>query len=195
MSDDTQTTDTQRVKRKTSAHKRSVAPAAINKGGRPSLYSEDLAERICAGIARGKSLVAVLDAGPDMPDYSTVMRWLDAHERFRDLYARARAAQADVLADEIVAIADSATGADDSQAKRLQIDARKWVAAKLKPRVYGDRVALSDPDGQPLGSGLAERLAQLKAAQGKAALPASDPNILCLPADSECSTDTDSESC
>ena len=32
------------------------------------------------------------------------------------------------------------------QQKRLQVDTRKWVAAKLKPKVYGDRIDVSVTD-------------------------------------------------
>ena len=49
------------------------------------------------------------------------------------------------MADEIISIADSVkdAGPADSakvNAARLRVDARKWVASKLKPKVYGDRV-------------------------------------------------------
>jgi Bacteriophage Sf6, terminase small subunit-like/Arm DNA-binding domain len=56
---------------------------------------------------------------------------------------QAREDQADTLADEIITIADSVRECADSakvNAARLAVDARKWVAAKLKPKVYGERV-------------------------------------------------------
>jgi hypothetical protein len=34
------------------------------------------------------------------------------------------------------------------QQKRLQVDARKWVASKLKPRTYGDRLDVSVTDNR-----------------------------------------------
>lgn len=51
-------------------------------------------------------------------------------------YARARARQAEHYASEIIEIADTA---EDAQLARLQVDARKWVASKLLPKVYGDK--------------------------------------------------------
>ena len=68
-----------------------------------------------------------------------------------DLAARYRAAQelrADVLADEIVALADEPMpaglqGTEASawvQQMRLRVDARKWTASRLFPRQWGDRV-------------------------------------------------------
>jgi hypothetical protein len=44
------------------------------------------------------------------------------------------------MADEIVEIADNATP-QDAHVARLKVDARKWVAAKLLPKKYGDRPA------------------------------------------------------
>lgn len=32
------------------------------------------------------------------------------------------------------------------QQKRMQVDARKWIASKLKPRTYGDRIDMTVRD-------------------------------------------------
>lgn len=106
------------------------------KFGRPSLYSEELASLICERLAGGESLRAICrEVG--MPGGETVRRWLRDDEQFRAQYARAREAQADFYVDEIIAIADSA---EDPVKGRLQIDARKWIASKLRPKVYGERL-------------------------------------------------------
>lgn len=92
-----------------------------------------------------------------MPHRATVMRWLESNEAFREQYARAREAQADHFVDEIIEIADSPnattnpqTGeveARDPQRDRLRVDARKWVASRLAPKKYGDRIThAGDPD-------------------------------------------------
>lgn len=135
--------------------------------GRPSDYREELAELICDRIADGESLKAIC-ADESMPGRSTVFRWLATHETFRDMYAHAREEQAETLADEIVGISDEretrvvmdgegdAVVVFDSTAvarNRLRVDARKWVAAKLKPRKYGDKIQqeVSGPNGGPVG--------------------------------------------
>lgn len=106
--------------------------------GRPSIYSAELAASICERIALGESLRAICrDEG--MPDQLTVHRWLSQDESFVSKYARAREQQADVFAEEIVEISD---GEGDPQRDRLRVDTRKWVAAKLKPKKYGDRQAI-----------------------------------------------------
>jgi hypothetical protein len=124
--------------------------------GRPTSFTETVADIICDRLAGGESLRAI--CGDDaMPSRPTVFRWLTSNDAFRDQYARAREAQADALFDEIVDIAntpvmgrkekydadgkliESSTG-DMIEHRRLQIDARKWVAAKLRPKVYGDKL-------------------------------------------------------
>lgn len=117
-------------------------------------YSEEIAVRICSELADGKCLKEICLA-EDMPDKSTVYRWIAAHDKFRDLYAHAREDQADTLADEIIHISDNTqigiktrtgkdgleiTEGDMIEHRRLQVDARKWVAAKLKPKKYGDKL-------------------------------------------------------
>jgi len=67
-------------------------------------------------------------------------RWLESSESVRQQYARAKEKAADKMADEIVEIADNATP-QDAHVARLKVDARKWVAAKLLPKKYGDRPA------------------------------------------------------
>src|SRR5436853_6196862 len=74
--------------------------------GRPSDYTLETALEICARLADGQSLRAIC-RDEAMPDARTVFRWLEANESFRQQYARAREAQADALADEIVDIADT----------------------------------------------------------------------------------------
>lgn len=138
---------------------------------RPTDYSEELAAGICVRLSDGESLKAICQS-EDMPHRSTVFRWLAAHEPFRDMYACAREEQADALADEIVEIADEKCTtvradkhggkADDDEGNvevvfdssavarnRLRVDARKWVAAKLKPRKYGDKLAVGGADDLP----------------------------------------------
>jgi hypothetical protein len=108
----------------------------VAKVGRPSSYTDAMAEKICDEIAYGRSLQQI-QRDPGMPPMQTVMRWLEANEQFRDQYARAREKQADHYAAEIVEIADTE---EDPQKARVRIDARKWVASKLRPKAYGERV-------------------------------------------------------
>jgi hypothetical protein len=135
---------------------------------RPSDFTKELADLICAQLAEGVSLRSVCRA-EDMPDKSTVFRWLRTKPEFRDQYARAKEESADALVEEMLDIADD--GANDYTTRdyanggsevvvdhdhisrsRLRVDTRKWVAAKLKPKRYGDKIetTLQGPDGGPI---------------------------------------------
>ena len=152
----------------TSAPQKPAQAPKKNPVGAPTTYNEHIASVICIRIAEGESLREIVkDAG--MPDRSTVYDWLLRHQEFADQYARAREEQADTLADEIIAIADEQpeiiavtdkkTGAliehklDGAflQWQKNRIDARKWTAMKLKPKKYGDKIALGgDSDAPPI---------------------------------------------
>lgn len=107
--------------------------------GRPSKYSDEMAEKICEKIANGRSLRSIC-AEDGMPPMKTIYRWLEANEEFRHQYARARDKQADYFAEEIIEIADSAEAESAAVSKaKLQIDARKWAASKIAPKKYGDK--------------------------------------------------------
>lgn len=106
---------------------------------RPSDFTDEIAEAICSLLAEGKSLRSVCRRD-DMPDKSTVFRWLRHHELFRDQYARAKEESADALVEDILDIADD--DAEDVHRSKLKVDARKWIAAKMKPKKYADRQAL-----------------------------------------------------
>jgi hypothetical protein len=81
-----------------------------------------------------------------MPSMPTILKWLENHKQFANQYARAREVQADTYADEITEISDSVKGETENaivQAARLRVDARKWIASKLKPRKYGERIEVN----------------------------------------------------
>jgi len=122
-------------------------------------FSAELFDRICERIADGESLRAIC-ADEDMPSTTAVKKWLikDDGGALVAQYARAREAQADALFDEVLDIADDATRDRKSAGKgdgsmtfdaehvnraRLRIDTRKWMAGKLRPKVYGDKVDVS----------------------------------------------------
>lgn len=141
---------------------------------RVSLFTQDIADAICELLADGKALRTICEA-EDMPHRATVFRWLAADPAFAEQYGKAREAQADALADDIVAIADECrkgtktvrkangdvevTEIDMIERARLQVDARKWVAAKLKPKKYGDqmRTELTGENGGALLIGISTR--------------------------------------
>jgi hypothetical protein len=118
--------------------------------GRPSLYSDELADDICDLIANGRSLRSICTAD-DMPSRRTVLRWLSENPDFAAKHARAREAQADVMDEKILEVADACTN-ETAAADRVKIGAYQWRAARLAPKRYGDKIQaeVGGPDGAPL---------------------------------------------
>lgn len=126
--------------------------------GRPTSYSEKVAELICNRLAGGESL-NVICQDARLPARSTIYVWLTRDtEGFQDKYARAREAQTHFMADEILEISDrerlgervttKADGGvetvivDQVDRSRLQVDSRKWLMARMAPKKWGDKTAL-----------------------------------------------------
>jgi len=105
---------------------------------RPLEFSQATADAICEQLADGISLRTICKAAK-MPARSTVFKWLANVPEFADQYARAREAQADTMFEDVLDIADTATP-EEVQVARLRVDARKWMAGKLRPKVYGDKL-------------------------------------------------------
>ncbi len=116
---------------------------------RPSSYSTEVADSICQRLASGEALYRICDS-PELPSTPTVFKWLSERPEFLSNYARAREAQAELMAEEILRIADSAD-AESYNAARLQVDARKWLMSKTMPKKYGDATMLkhADANGEP----------------------------------------------
>ena len=143
----------------------------LNRGkGHPILYTLEKSERICKLLAGGWPLTQICRL-PEMPTYPTIMNWLwdesDFKENFLYRYKLARDQQADYMADEIVDICDNSRNdymererkdgtkgqvmrPENVQRSRLRVDARKWMAAKLKPKKYGDSMSLTGKGGEEL---------------------------------------------
>jgi len=139
----------------------------VAKTGRPSKFSQKIADEICLRMADGESLNQILK-GDGMPSRSMVMRWLRQDEMFRDNYTRAREDLLEHWSDHIVDIADD--GSNDFMDRtdkdgevigelvnhehitrsRLRVDTRKWLMSKLAPKKYGDQVAVTGAGGGPL---------------------------------------------
>ncbi len=115
-------------------------------GGRPTTISKKQTQLICDLLIEGRSFRTICDALE--LSHSTVSRWIRENPKFRQQYGRARRWQARFAADEIIEIADDTSNDVTGelqmpngvavQRAKLRIDARKWVAAKLLPKKYGD---------------------------------------------------------
>lgn len=129
-------------------------------------------EAVCERIAGCATLQVIAD-GIGISKGSLIV-WLATHP---DQYARAREAQADKMADDILTIADEevtmvkrskhqpgATEDDDMgdvevcfdptavARNRLRVDARKWLASKMAPKRYGEKIDVEHSGGVEITS-------------------------------------------
>jgi terminase small subunit-like protein len=138
------------------------------KMGRPTKLTPEVKAEICERIADGESLRKILESDPKrFPTKKYVLIALEADKDFGTQYARAREAQADHWAEEIISIADDGTNDvytrtdkdgneyeavnyDHIQRSKLRVDARKWIASKLKPKKYGEKLQLAGDEENPV---------------------------------------------
>lgn len=128
------------------------------KMGRPSSYTPETGAKIAALIAMGWSAKKIC-AEDDMPSLPTFFNWLRIEPDFLNLYTRAKEEQADALIEEMLDIADDSQGDSKvkSQRDRLRIETRKWLASKLKPKRYGDRMIHAGDQENPIATKMDER--------------------------------------
>lgn len=127
----------------------------------PAKYNKEAAEKVLFYISTtSRGLLSICNELKISK--SSVFDWIKEVDQtktddFANRYARAREEQADLLADEIIAIADDGNkdtkiiigkngelieveNTEWTKRSQLRIDARKWIASKLKPKKYGDKI-------------------------------------------------------
>ena len=105
--------------------------------GRPSKYSEALADRIVDAMIDGSDLVAICQQ-PGFPDRASVYRWAAERPDFAARLEQAREALGDIAAFEIGRIAANCTP-ESAVADRVKLAALQWRASRLAPRKYSER--------------------------------------------------------
>ena len=107
--------------------------------GRPTKYTQELAEDICKHISGGRSLREYCRQ-ENTPSTSTICRWIVAKPEFWEQYAQAREAGGFAHADKILCVAEQLEdgGLEPQQAKVI-IDAYKWAAERMAPKHHGSR--------------------------------------------------------
>lgn len=105
--------------------------------GRPTAYTQEIADLICSKLAEGMSLRAICRS-EDMPAEAAVRQWaIDDREGFYAHYTRSRDIGLDCRADAAI---EDAKEAKDASLGRLAFDADRWYLSKLAPKRYGDKL-------------------------------------------------------
>lgn len=115
-----------------------------NLGGRPTVMTPDMQEKICFRLAGGEPLRSVC-ADEGFPAMSTVlMAVVQDRGGFRSKYAQAREAGGFSHGDRVIDVVDKvADGKLDPMAARAMLDGLKWAAERMAPKGHAVRQELN----------------------------------------------------
>jgi len=122
---------------------------------RQTLLTKEIQDLICDSIAEDEhGLKWHCENTKGFPSYRAIRNWLidPRYKEFQRSYDLAKQAQADLMVDKMIEIIDDVPVRKDAIDKaKGQVDTRKFIAAKLRPRKYGDRTFTGylDKDGEP----------------------------------------------
>lgn len=121
-----------------------------NPVGRPTKYTQELADLIYERMINGEHIVQICN-DEEMPARSSVYRWMDDYPEFGTRIARAREGLADHVAWKILDMASKSTN-DTANADRVKLAAWQWHAARLAPKKYSEKVMteVTGADGGPI---------------------------------------------
>lgn len=148
--------------KKAAPKKKATKKEPPKKAGRPEVYTQELADKLCEAIATSQKSLRTICSQKDMPSVATVLKWLrEDTNGFAAQYARAKEEQADLLVEDMIDIADD--GKNDlmeiklgrgktmkvedrevTNRSKLRVETRKWIASKLKPKKYGDKLDVTN---------------------------------------------------
>jgi hypothetical protein len=139
-------------------------PSRDEAGRFQSDFTPEMGDRICAEIADGKSMRSICKEDW-APSRRVIFNWLRRYPEFKQNYDVACAERTESYVEELIEISDD--GANDWMAtndpdnpgyrfngehfgrSRLRVDTRKWIAAKMLPKKYGDKVAIGGAEDLP----------------------------------------------
>lgn len=125
-------------------------------GGRPEIYTQELADTVCERVSNGESMRAI-SRDDSMPCTSTMFKWIREDIEFLQQYEIAKDQGCLAMSEDIISISDDGTNdymemlsqngediegykqnGEAIQRSRLRVDARKWILSKQMPKKYGD---------------------------------------------------------
>jgi hypothetical protein len=129
------------------------------------IFSPELLTTIIERIAQGGTLLRICEED-GMPNRQTFHEWLKKVDGARERYDAAVAHRTERYVEEITGISDDGyndTYIDEKTGERkvipdvvarskLRVDSRKWIASKLIPHKYGEKVTteVTGANGNPL---------------------------------------------
>ena len=118
---------------------------------RPRDYSEALWDTLFNSVAHGKAFTSALRDCAGSPSYPAAKRMLAADPALNARYRSALEDRADSLVDEMLGLADTPIPDELAGPERgafiahlkLRLDTRRYLASKLFPRQYGERLEVA----------------------------------------------------
>lgn len=136
------------------------------KAGRPCEYTEEIAKEICDTLATTpKGIIALCRENPHWPSHEAIYCWKRRFPLFAEQYTQAKRDQIELLVDQTIEISDETSQDNETNhygdtvenkewinRSRLRVDTRKWLAGKLAPKIYGDKITAehTGKDGKPI---------------------------------------------
>lgn len=140
------------IKKKSATKKKAIAsdayvPKKYNytmKPGKPSIYTQELADEICMAVSTCTlGLNKLCEINPSWPAKQTINEWRVLNREFAAQYHEAKKIQADLYAEECMDIVD-ASSVEEAQLSKIRVNTRQWIASRLLPKVYGDSKAVEE---------------------------------------------------
>lgn len=138
-----------------------VSPQKCVALGRPTIHNKALVidyicEQIrCSSYGIHRILKNAKKSSIAMPTMGEILQWIQDDEEFLNSYNTAKQFQADFMVDELIDIADDSRNdwmerndptnpgykqnGEHLARTKMRLDTRKWCAAKLRPKKYGER--------------------------------------------------------
>ena len=119
--------------------------------GRPTIYTEELADKICDVVAtHTEGLDALCEMFDWMPGTNVIYGWRHKHLSFSQKYLQAKQSQGELYSEETFKIASNKPVYFDSEGnervdagavawQKMNVNLRQWHASKLAPKIYGDK--------------------------------------------------------
>lgn len=133
--------------------KKKAAKKTAKTRGRPTKYTQKLADEICEWVSEGRSLRSYC-RNHKQPTMSTICRWIVSNAEFWEQYAQAREAAGYAHADSIIEISELLRDGDmDHQTAKAIMDGLKWAAERMAPKSHSPKQIQehTGPGGAPLG--------------------------------------------
>ena len=121
-------------------------------------YTPAVAREICDRIASGESINSI-GTHKHLPTARNIEKWLlDPNKKaFKKLYEQAKKIQMALMAEQLIDIADNGDNdwvkrenkegeawwklnGENINRSKLRVETRKWILARMMPKIYGDRI-------------------------------------------------------